>query len=465
MKRIFSFILTLLLSVTGLSWAAVGNGTVWEYRTTATNTNLNGGGYDSTISGAGTDYTLQDAAQISLTDITCAQNSVTINSTAGLFTSAMVGNAMQFTNAGSHTAGFYFVVAYISTSSVRLDRTPYTGAGTSSGGTAKLGGALYLPTDALLEVMVSGNVAWLKNGTYTLTGAISIGTAVGANTRHIKFTGYNSTRGDNPTLANRPTISQGGNATTFGVNWTVENIIFSGSNSSTMTSGANPGFFVNCAFNNTNTTSTNQAFGGTVASLIGCDIQSRSGRAILVGGGTHLINTYIHDSRIGIIGSTSNWFRLINSVVASCNTGIQFIAASNPSSEVTNTVFYKCTTAIDSSGGFLRNTIYTNNIFHTGTNAILDTVTNSSSLFKYNIFYNYTNNLYSGFGTLDSTNITGQDPLFTDVSNRNFTLQQGSPAINSGYPITNSGVSGTYKLNSGVDQTQTSTGGTKSWAY
>src|SRR5258707_15548764 len=47
---------------------------------------LNGGGYDAAISGAGTNYADQDAAQLSLTDIASAQNSLTVTSVTGGFT-------------------------------------------------------------------------------------------------------------------------------------------------------------------------------------------------------------------------------------------------------------------------------------------------------------------------------------------------------------------------------------------
>jgi hypothetical protein len=46
-----------------------------------------------------------------------------------------------------------------------------------------------------------------------------------------------------------------------------------------------------------------------------------------------------------------------------------------------------------------------------------------------------------------------------------FTVKTGSPALDAGYKYSNSGLTGSYKVNIGIDQDDLTTGGTRSWAY
>jgi len=102
---------------------------------------LNGGGFDAAISGAGTNYCDQDAAQLSLTDFaTSGAGSTTLTSATGGFTSAMVGNCVRIASGTNFQVGYYFVTAYTDANTVTLDRTPTSG-GAGSGGTGRLGGA------------------------------------------------------------------------------------------------------------------------------------------------------------------------------------------------------------------------------------------------------------------------------------------------------------------------------------
>lgn len=91
----------------------------------------NGAAFDPTISGAGTDYSQQDAAQLTLTDLN--SSGITITSATGGFTSAMIGNALQ-TAAGA----FYFIVGYTNTNTISVDRSVTPSLSGSSG---RIGGA------------------------------------------------------------------------------------------------------------------------------------------------------------------------------------------------------------------------------------------------------------------------------------------------------------------------------------
>ncbi len=99
----------------------------------------NGGGYDATVSGAGTNYSDQAAAQLSLTDLACLNNT-TLTSATGGFTTAMIGNVIRIASGTNFTPGYYMVTARASTNSVTLDSNPTNGSNASAG-VGKLGGA------------------------------------------------------------------------------------------------------------------------------------------------------------------------------------------------------------------------------------------------------------------------------------------------------------------------------------
>ncbi len=119
--------------------------------------NNNGGGYDAAISGAGTDYSKQNNAQ--LTGIGSGSSTGTTNfqDNTVTFTSAMVGNALHVANPGSGvTVGWYFVVGFVDAHNVTLDRTH--GTGTTC--TWALGGA-WTDLSNLATVVVPGNITYV----------------------------------------------------------------------------------------------------------------------------------------------------------------------------------------------------------------------------------------------------------------------------------------------------------------
>ncbi len=229
---------------------------VWECRPTA-GSDTNGGGYDSTISGAATDYSVQNAAQLALTDIVCS-NTTTVTSVVGGFTSAMIGNAIYITGGGA-TTGRYFITARASTNSITVDRTP----GTVAAGTGNVGGALATLGEAFGgNAAVGSNTTYIKNsGTHLVTTSIPQ-PATGASANYTSLVGYNSTRGDLDsirTFANFPTVAaDNANINVMLVNapfTAVRNIIFSAGVGGTkglrgilLQSGANPVLVENCKF-------------------------------------------------------------------------------------------------------------------------------------------------------------------------------------------------------------------------
>lgn len=117
--------------------------TEWCIRTDGDN--LNGGGWDSGISGAGSDATDQAAAALTLTDLaTSGAGSAILLSVAGGFTNAMVGNCFRISAGTNFTAGYYFVIGYTNGNTVTLDRSA-TPAGAGVSGVGRVGGAFADP--------------------------------------------------------------------------------------------------------------------------------------------------------------------------------------------------------------------------------------------------------------------------------------------------------------------------------
>ena len=192
---------------------ALNRTVVFDIRTTGDD--LNGGGFN-TASG-GTDYSQQDAAQLSLTDCATSGTGVTtLTSATGGFTAAMVGNVIHLSSGTNLTTGFYEITGFTDTNTVTLDRSPDDGVGGVSGATGKVGGSLATPGVMRDIVFSDGNEVWIKSGTYTLsTGTAGPGgpvTFLSANLANILISGYNSTHGDlSGTVgsANRPLLDRG----------------------------------------------------------------------------------------------------------------------------------------------------------------------------------------------------------------------------------------------------------------
>lgn len=105
----------------------------------------NGGGFDATVAGAGTNYADQDAPQVTFSAgnanrLNAVQSSTTVTSDATPFTSAMVGNVIRIDGGTNFVTGYYVVTTFTSSTTITVDRAPAT-AGAGSLGTGRLGGA------------------------------------------------------------------------------------------------------------------------------------------------------------------------------------------------------------------------------------------------------------------------------------------------------------------------------------
>lgn len=231
---------------------AISAATIWRVRKNGSDT-LCSGLFDPTVSGAGTDYTDQDTAQLAITDLACAGSPwTTLTSATGGFTSAMIGNGIYIASGTNFTAGRYIITGRADTNTITVDRA--AGAtGACSSGVAKIGGALANPMSILLTGVygaVAGNVVYIRgegandpvNVDYTVsTGAANDG-------RGLTYIGYNG----------RPKIGHNGAVWSMSATWPVyvENIYFVQTSGTNLTSGVivgvyqqnAPRFAYNCVF-------------------------------------------------------------------------------------------------------------------------------------------------------------------------------------------------------------------------
>jgi hypothetical protein len=190
----------------------------------------NGGIYDSALAGAGTDYSQQNAPQLSLSDVVTTSASATATSTTGGFTSAMIANG--FNIAGT----IYIIIAVASTNSVTLDRTVTTGA---TGQVGNVGGALGTPGYWALMASLSAQgttsyfdpTNWLMTNTTNIAGGKVNITSGGTVAKAMRIIGYGASRTDQsfgPTLRNNTGGIAAFNCSTAGGLVIVDNFIFDG---------------------------------------------------------------------------------------------------------------------------------------------------------------------------------------------------------------------------------------------
>ena len=216
------------LLIPKLCFGAISAAVVWEVRTTGASTTA-GCGF---LTGAsGTDRSQQDAVQTAFTDLVIGVTTTELTSAANPFGATDVGNIIRITSGTGFTVGYYEVIS-VAVVTATMDRA--VGTGGSTGGVGNLGGAC-AGLDQVIDVpttsdLTAGNIVYVKAGTYV--ESIALTTAIdGGNGTPIRVIGYNSTRSDEPTGANRPIFS-GNNSLVTGITitdldgWSYENLVF-----------------------------------------------------------------------------------------------------------------------------------------------------------------------------------------------------------------------------------------------
>jgi hypothetical protein len=192
---------------------AISAACIWEVRSTGAATN--GGGFVSTSSG--TDYSQQDAAQVSVTD-GVANGTTTLTSATAAFTDAHVGNIIYVEGGtGSITAVRKEIISRTNATTIVVDSS--TGLTAGTGVTLKIGGAVD-GLAILVTPIVAGNKVWVR-GSLTTAATIAL-TDSGTDAAPIDVAGYTTTRGD----GGQATITSTNSAATSVVSVTGDHWIF-----------------------------------------------------------------------------------------------------------------------------------------------------------------------------------------------------------------------------------------------
>lgn len=168
---------------------------VWEVR--ASGHDLNAGYFNPARNGF--DYSVQDAAALSLIDVV-TNGTTTLTSATGGFTADMVGNGVSI--AGT----IYEIVSYTNGNTVIIDRSAVAATGQS----ARVGGALATPGKAA-GVVASGNRIWIKKDPspfmVSATANVSGGRVSLAAVSLVTVQGYDIERGDGGLAALAPAVN------------------------------------------------------------------------------------------------------------------------------------------------------------------------------------------------------------------------------------------------------------------
>lgn len=416
----------------GNLFAALPADTVWEVRPT-NGSNLNGGAYAASIAdGNSVDYSQQDAAQLSVTDLVNVGAVTTCTSATGGFTDAMQGNFLHLESGTNVTVGFYAITEVTDANTIVLDRAPgntiVTGTGKIGGATKSLSGQT---TNTLAAALLAGHKVWIKNEAWdeSATGFAT----VAVTSSPVVIEGYNSARGDEPTGTNRPLNDRNSAGVPFtlaGGHYHVKHLRATRSNGIgfTVTTGhgcfivgcrsynngsigfslAAIGTLINCESDANTTTGVTAAT--TFIRLMGCNLHDNTGSGLdKVTYSPDVLYCLIEgNAGHGITGTTGN-LRITNCTISG-NTG-----ASTDGVSVTNA------TGPD---------LIINSIFSLNGRDGIRTTTPGGYYADYNNFYGNVGVPRTNFPTGD--NDTALDPAFVNAAGGNF-----SPGTNmkaTGFP-------------------------------
>lgn len=318
----------------------------WEIRPWATAGSVNGCGFATSDNQGnefgGTDYTQQDNAQLTITDLVSSSATACIlTSVTGGFTSGMVGNTLRMLSCTSGcTIDWYLISQVIDNNTISVASSPCGGAPLVDG-TAKIGGACSMNAgagvdDALFENVFSSNIVWISSGLIIEGQTIAVASNKCTIATPCYFNGYSQTRGDavdvfDTSTAALPTINTGGTAgITFGTYTSLKNLRFTGSGSSVLIPGTG-NLVRNVHSRNTSATIGRNALTiGTDNTIINTDLVSQAGNGIsLAGSNSTMMGLYIHDSADGSTGGQSR-NRILNSVFNANRNGPGNTSNNNP---------------------------------------------------------------------------------------------------------------------------------------
>lgn len=449
MKRI-AIIVALLLLTAQVASAAITAATLWEVRPT-NGDNTFGACFDSTIANAGTDYSQQTTAQLSLTDLATTGVTTTLTSVTGGFTAAMIGNCIRINSGTNFTVGYYQITARTDTNTVTVDRAPTTGVGATGAG--KVGGATKSisgqTTTTLSGSLVAGNKVYIKNEAWN--EAVAATGANGTSANPITYEGYNTSRGDAPTGSNRPRNNRAA-AGTLAWNQPANYVYIKHlwmSNAGTSGFGGNGNFLV---FENVR--SSNNATDGFVytnqAVFINCEADTNSSVGFnTTGNVTRIHGSYAHgNTGVGISLSGTN-VAVTNSISAANTSHGISVAAGGAIALINNTIQGNTGASTDGinltspdAGMVMFNNIISNN----GRYGVNSSAARTLPGNDYNDYF--------GNSTAATNNFTGgahdltSNPTFTNSGSGDFSI--GTPLRNACFPGTFPASTSTGRMDCGA---------------
>lgn len=434
----------------------------WEVRAGAS-AGTHGGGFNGDGSSPGTDYSQNDNSQVDFDGATVTASNgaagATITLTGHTVVAADNRNVLNITAGTNFTAGRYEIISVDTGANTwTLDRNCTTGAGSAM--TGSMGGALQSLTRADL-VAVAGNEIHVKAGTYgeTLTLTVS-----GGNGTQRHWIGYNATRNDAPTGANRPLIdgaSTRANCIVIGATFgnLFENLRFTGATAAGVTLSTGGAAFRNCR----SYTQGTHGWAGTGNSglsylLIDCEADDNAGSGLSLTGTNAVVRThgcYFHDNAASGIaaGSSNNTLQVIANCIFDTNASSGAVLFTH---SVVNCTAYGNTGA--SSDGFS----WGGNIQHQAFCYNCISASNGRDGFRrasaaaINVIFDY--NDYDANSGADLTNITAgahdssADPQFTSAAAGDFSIGTNLKAL--GWPGAFPGGLSTSYLDMGAVQRQ-----------
>ncbi len=403
----------------------------------------NGGSYDAGIAGAATNYCDQAAAQASWTSaLTLSAGTLTDTGSSGLFTAAMIGNAVQV--AGQ---GYYWITARTNSNVVTV--TPGTGSTTSfTTQSGKLGGAFRNPKN-------------LSNGG-SVTAPTTTTALVPGNTVNVRASGSGSVGSPDYTQAGYGSYSSGDTTNGY-ITWQAYNGTFYMSGDGLMwynfsnhkwiggyfvvTGASNGGFgifgsmtasvLVNCTIDGNNQAVA--GFCGTSATatgggLIGCELKG-GGTSSLSGFapgnyGCFAKNCNIHGWGAWGIQGTGTGLQLSSCAIwNNVSGGVQLVTTSTVVTSVDGCTIDGNTTGpgiqITTTIAATWSSIVNNNITNNGTYGIdvaAGTATTNNAAILFADYNNVYNNSTSNYHNLSAgAHDLSVDPNYTNASTGHFT--------------------------------------------
>lgn len=384
------------------------------------------------------DYTQQDTAQATNTNLTCTAGSTTVTSASAPFTRMMVGNGFHITaqTGGGGLPGWYEIVSFTDTSNVVLDRSPASGTNITAatfyvGGAGRLNGV----EDGFLESFANGSYCHVKSGTYAISGTVSVSTGGGIANNQCWIIGYTSTRGDTCNGTSQPILTLAANAFTNGgrVNWV--NMTWTTTTAAGITGGTGSKF-INCRGFNTSTTTTRVALTlGSNGDVEGGEYVSQNGTAVVFTSQSRNFGAYIHDSSTGCSSSGTD-VKFLQSLFQACDVNAVLLSSVNSYGTFLNVTVFGNTAKNNTAGISISSASNTGNHVHNSiVGGYVTGITVNTSSQTNHAFHN---NFYGN--TTDTTNFPKSntdlalDPGFTDVSEIT-----GSTATTLGSVLTQSG--------------------------